>query len=340
MKAAFYEGNKTFSVGSCEPVAPAADEVRIDVSYCGVCGTDLHIFQGHMDQRVKMPLVIGHEMSGTIVELGTAVSGWAVGDGVVVRPLEPCNDCAACRRGHGHICQNLNFIGIDSPGAFQASWTVPAHTLHRLPPGISMDLAAMIEPLAVACHDVRIGEVAAGEQVVVIGGGPIGTLVALVARESGGSVLMSEVNPYRVQFGRDLGFEVVNPKEADLVAEVEKRTEGGGADVVFEVSGTQAGADVMTDLVRTRGRIVVVAIFAEAPKIDLFRFFWRELKLCGVRVYEPEDYDRAIELVAGRQLPLEKVISARRSLSELQEVCEQIEAGAEMMKVLIDTSGD
>lgn len=337
MKAAFYEGNKTIGVGACEPIAPGESQVRIDVAYCGVCGTDLHIFQGHMDQRVKTPLVIGHEMSGKIAEIGSAVSDWAVGDNVVVRPLCPCNQCAACRRGHGHICQNLNFIGIDSPGAFQSSWTVPAHTLHRLPEGISMDLAALIEPLAVACHDVRLGEVASGEHAVVIGGGPIGVLVAMVCRHAGSHVLISEVNPFRLQFARNLGFETVHPREQNLIKEVENCTEGEGADVVFEVSGTQAGAAVMTDLVRTRGRIVVVAIFAEPPKIDLFRFFWRELKLCGVRVYEAEDYNKAIDLVANNELPLEQLISARKNLNDLQDVFEQIEDGGEMMKTLIDT---
>ena len=339
MKAAFYEGGKKIGVGPCEPVAPGAGQVRVDVAWCGVCGTDLHIFQGHMDQRVSTPLVIGHEMSGTIAETGPGVGGWAAGDGVVVRPLEPCLRCPACRRGHEHICQNLNFIGIDSPGAFQASWTVPAHTLHRLPEGISMELAALIEPLAVACHDVRLGEVKPGERAVVIGGGPIGTLVALVCRHAGAEVLLAEVNPYRVQFARDLGFETVDPRARDLAEAVEEHSPGG-ADVLFEVSGTQEGARVMTELVRTRGRIVVVAIFADPPKIDLFRFFWRELRLCGVRVYEPEDYDAAIAMVASGELPLERLISARRGLGDLQGVFEEIEAGGELMKVLIDTQGE
>ena len=213
---------------------------------------------------------------------------------------------------------------------------MPAHTLHRLPDDLSLEQAALVEPLAVACHDVRMGEVAEGEQVVVIGGGPIGSVVSLVAREMGARVLVSEVNPFRVQFARDLGLDVVNPRETDLVKGVEARTDGAGADVVFEVSGTQAGASVMTDLVRTRGRIVVVAIFAEAPRLDLFRFFWRELRLCGMRVYEPQDFDRAIQLAASGQLPLEKLITATRPLHELQGVFADMEAGAEIMKTLID----
>lgn len=311
--------------------------MRVNVAYCGICGTDLHIFLGHMDKRVSMPQVIGHEMSGVVAETGANVSDWQVGDRIVVRPLDPCGDCPACAAGHTHICQNLKFLGIDTPGAFQGSWTVPAHTLHRLPDDLSLDKAAMIEPIAVACHDVRLGEVETGDKVVVIGGGPIGILNALVARQAGGDVLVSEVNPFRVRLAHQLGLAAVNPKEVDLVAHVDEWTGSAGADVVFEVSGTAIGAETMTKLVRTRGRIVVVAIFADAPKVDLFQFFWRELKMCGTRVYEPEDYEQAIQLAATDALPLEELITKRYPLAQLQNAFEQIASGAEVMKILINT---
>jgi (R,R)-butanediol dehydrogenase / meso-butanediol dehydrogenase / diacetyl reductase len=338
MNAAYYHGAGRIEVGSCTPQEPGPGQVRIDVAFCGVCGTDLHIFQGHMDGRLNTPQVIGHEMSGTIAQVGDGVEGWAVGDPVVVRPLDSCGECAACKAGHGHVCQNLNFIGIDSPGAFQASWTVPAYTLHRLPADMSLELGALIEPLAVACHDVRLGEVTAGEYAVVIGGGPIGLLNALVARHAGAQVLVSDVNPFRVDFARSLGLEAINAAEEDLEARVAADTDGAGADVVFEVSGSVPGAQVMTKLAKVRGRLVVVAIFAQPPPVDLFQFFWRELRLCGVRVYEPEDYDRAIELAALGALPLGQMISERLPLGGLQQTFEGMLAGAEKMKVLIDTT--
>ena len=124
----------------------------------------------------------------------------------------------------------------------------------------------MVEPIAVACHDVRMGDLKAGEFAAVIGGGPIGILVALVAQARGARVLLAEVNPFRLQLARDLGIDAVNPLETDLPQLVNERTGGAGADVVFEVSGSQAGADMMTKLPRTRGRIVVVAIYAEAAQ--------------------------------------------------------------------------
>jgi 2-desacetyl-2-hydroxyethyl bacteriochlorophyllide A dehydrogenase len=275
-------------------------------------------------------------MSGAIRAVGSGVDEYTPGSRVTVRPLDPCGDCPACHAGHRHICQNLKFIGIDTPGALQGLWTVPAHTLHRLPESLSLQHGAMVEPIAVACHDVRMGEVKAGEYAVVIGGGPIGVLIALVAQSRGARVRMSEVNPFRIQLAQELGIDVVNPREADLVSLVNQETGGAGADVVFEVSGSSAGVETMTKLPRTRGRIVVVAIFGEAPKVDLFRFFWRELKLTGARVYEPEDFESAIGLAASGRLPLERLITSVVPLEGLGDGLRQMERGGDAMKILVN----
>jgi len=338
MKAAYYEGNEQIRIGECTPAPPGPNQVQIRVSHCGICGTDLHVFHGKMDHRVTMPAVIGHEMSGAIEAVGSRVSGWAAGDRVTVRPLDPCGACPACKAGHSHICQKLKFIGIDAPGAMQGLWTVPAHTLHRLPDSLSMEQGALIEPIAVACHDVRLGGVKAGEYVVVQGGGPIGALVALVAMNEGGRVVVSEINPFRIKLLRELGVEVVNPMETDMVALVEEQTGGAGADVVFEVSGSNAGAETMTKLPRTRGRIVVVAVFGDPPPVDLFKFFWREVVMLGARVYEPQDFDAALELATSRKLPIDKIITNTCPLDQLEWGFRQLEKGGEVMKVLVACS--
>ena len=334
--ATFYEGDRSIRVGDCQPVAPGPGEVQLKVSHCGICGTDLHIYHGAMDGRVTMPAVLGHEMSGTVHELGAGVEGFDVGDPVVVMPLGPCDDCPACEAGHSHICHNLDFLGIDTPGAFQSLWTVPAYTLHKLPTGMSLTHGALIEPLAVACHDVRLAGVKPGDDVVVIGGGPIGMLVALVARQAGADVIVSEINPYRVQLATSLGLQAINPVERDVEDLVMRRTDGAGADIVFEVSGSQAGADLMTDLLRTRGLAVIVAIFAQKPRIDLFRFFWRELRMQGVRVYESRDFAAAIALASCGDLPLDALITDIRPLSALKSGFEDLDRGGEVMKILLE----
>ena len=132
MTAVYYEGEGSFTLGDCAARPPGAGEVRLDVAYCGVCGTDLHIAHGAMDQRVRPPQVIGHEMSGIVAELGAGVDGFRVGDPVVVRPLDARGETPA-DKGFSHISRGLKFLGIDTPGAFQRSWTVPAFTLHHAP---------------------------------------------------------------------------------------------------------------------------------------------------------------------------------------------------------------
>jgi (R,R)-butanediol dehydrogenase / meso-butanediol dehydrogenase / diacetyl reductase len=335
MQAVFFEGNRTFRVGESVAVEPGAGQVQIRVSFCGICGTDLHLFHGAMAHRLTLPHVMGHEMSGTIASVGSGVAGWRAGDRVTVRPLDPCGHCPACAAGHSHICHNLKFIGIDTPGALQGIWTVPAHTLHRLPDSLGLREGAMVEPVAVACHDVRMSDLRDGEFAAVIGGGPIGILVALVAQARGARVVLAEVNQFRLQLARDLGIDAVNPLETDLPQLVSDRTGGAGADVVFEVSGSQAGADTMTKLPRTRGRIVVVAIYAEPPKVDLFRFFWRELKLSGARVYEAEDFELAIELAAKGRLPLARLITDVLPLNRLEDAMHRMEGGGDCMKILV-----
>ncbi len=336
MNAAFYEGNRHINIGVCEPMPPEPGQVQLKVSHVGICGTDLHIFHGVMDARVKMPQIMGHEASGTVHQIGEGVTGFAVGDPVAVMPLDPCNNCPACEAGHQHICHNLKFLGIDTPGAFQSYWTVPAHTLYKLPKTLSLAHGALVEPLAVAVHDVRLGEVKMGDTAVIIGGGPIGMLIAMVAKDAGANVVLSELNPYRLELAQSLGYNAVNPKETDLVQHVMNLTNGAGADVAFEVSSSAAGAKVMTDLLRTRGLAVIVGIFGQPPQIDLFRFFWRELRMKGVRVYEPQDYERAIELVASGRLPVDKLITNIQPLETLKSGFEKMESGGNIMKILLE----
>lgn len=338
--AAFYRGDKSFSVEQVAPIAPAGGEVSVKIAYCGICGTDMHVFHGNMDARVGHERIIGHEMSGVVHALGEGVDGPSIGTKVVVRPLQACGDCPACNDGHAHICHNLKFLGLDTDGAMQDVWNVPAHTLHVLPDDLPLDHAALIEPVAVACHDVRLSELKPGENVVVIGGGPIGILVAMIARDAGGTVVISEVNEHRLAVASKLGFETINPAQSDLENAVSTLTGGKGAEVVFEVSGTQPGVDAMTQVAATRARIVMVAIHAQKPQIDLFQFFWRELKLIGARVYESEDYEKAIEAVASGAIDCETVITDVTPLAEIQSAFESLDRSPTAMKSLIKVSVD
>jgi len=193
----------------------------------------------------------------------------------------------------------------------------------------------MIEPVAVACHDVRRGKVAKGEDVLVIGGGPIGMLVAMVAMAAGGNVTVSEINPHRLAIAQKLGMQTLNPTELDPIEAINKATNDKGMDVIFEVSGTQPGVDLMTAVAATRARIVMVAIHATKPEIDMFQFFWREIELFGARVYEPEDYDVAIQLVADGAIDAAELITSVQQLEDIQGAFAELAGDPKSMKTLI-----
>jgi len=335
MKACVYADQETVEVRDIPQPEAGDDEVLIKVARAGICGTDLHIYMGHMDQRVTKPLVMGHEMCGEIVQAPKGTF-FGIGDRVVVEPTVFCGTCAACRRGNTHVCQNLNFLGIDSAGAFQEYWNAPLDRLHRIPAELNDNAAAMIEPLAVAVHDVRRAQVELGDQAVVIGGGPIGLLVAHAARLDGAEVIISEVNPYRLKVAESCGFKTVDPTKDDLVAYVNDWTNGAGCDLVFEVSGSAPGAKVMTELLRVRGKVALVGVHASAPEVDLHKFFWRELELIGCRVYESVDFERAIRIAANGEIDLENLVSKVVPYEEAHWGFEQMRDGGDIVKVLID----
>lgn len=340
MHQLLYTGPRTVELADAEAAAPGPGQVRVDVAYTGICGTDLHIFHGDMDARVRPPAPIGHEMSGRVAALGPGTAGWAVGDPVTVMPLQWCGRCPACRAGHQSVCQNLVFIGIDAPGSMQQSWIVPAGTLIRLPDGLPLRTAALAEPTAVAVHDVRRAQVAAGDAVVVVGGGPVGLLIAVAARQAGGDVLLAEPNSYRRAVAESLGFAVTDPASADVVDQVEDWTAGAGARVAFEVSGAAAGVDTAVSVLAVRGRLCLVAIHPAPRSVNLHRFFWRELTLVGARLYDRSDFEQAVGLVADGTVPAEALITQITPLAQAGAAFEALENGAGVMKVLIDCQGD
>ncbi|MEL6190962.1 MAG: zinc-binding dehydrogenase [Bacteroidota bacterium] len=336
MKAAYYLEKGKFELGEGNAISPGPDEVRLDVAFCGVCGTDVHIFHGVMDKRIGPPQIVGHEASAVVAEIGENVENVQVGDKVAIRPLQ-FGEPHPFDKGYPHVGKNLSFIGIDSAGAFQQSWTVPAYTLHKLPDQLNLKHGAFIEPLSVACHDVKIGRVAEGENCLVMGGGPIGTLIAYVLKKKNAQVIISEVNEARISMLKELGFQVINPVTENLTGRISELTQQAMIDCVFEVSGSQAAVSTMTEVVNVRGRIVMVAIHGGGPRsVDLFKFFWSEIEMLGARLYQEEDYEEAIQIAASGHIPFDKLITKVTPLSDIQAVFEEIDQNPAGMKYLIN----
>ncbi len=337
MRASYYHGNRTFRTGPAPMPTSKAGEALLRVRRVGICGTDLHIYQGHLDHRVPRGGIIGHETFAEVVEAPPG-SGFTKADRVVVEPVLSCGACRACRMGAGYLCYHLKVLGVDVPGGMQDYWAVPTARLLKVPDSLSDDHAALVEPLAVATHDVSRAQVKAGDAVVVFGGGPIGCLIALVCRHRGARVQVAEINPFRLDMLRGFGLDTIGPDQ-DVVRAVNDWTNGDGADVAFEVTGNSAAVRVMTDVVRVWGTVSVVAIHAEPMPVHLYPMFARELTMHGSRLYTRAAWEEAIRLASTGAVPVGPLVSRRIPLEDLQKGMEEALGGGPVMKVLVDLVG-
>ncbi len=336
MKALIYQGPHQVTPADRPPLRPAAGQALLAVDYVGICGTDLAIFAGK-HPRAQAPLIMGHELEGRILELPpSAPSGLYLGQRVTVYPLLSCGQCYACRMGQQHVCQRLRLLGIDADGGFAETMLAPVSALHPLPDQLPAPLGALVEPLAVAVHAVRLSRMRVGDNVLITGAGPIGVLLALVAQAAGaGRVLLTEITSQRLALARDLGLHVLPADRPDLETAVRAELGGRGADVLFEATGHASVAPLLLQLVRIRGQIVQVGVFKQPAALDLQTLNFHEVSLIGSRVYTKDDFDRAVHLAAGKQIALDRFPVRRFPLSQAVAAFEAAQRGT-TLKVLFE----
>jgi L-iditol 2-dehydrogenase len=317
--------------------APAEGEVIIEVKRIGVCGSDIHVYHG-LHPYTPYPVVQGHEVSGVIAEVDGGVKGLAPGDRVVFMPQVTCGECYPCRHGMYHICDHLKVMGFQTSGAAQEYFPVPAEMVLKLPEHVTLDEAAMVEPVSVAVHVLgRAGSVA-GQKVLVLGAGTIGNLVGQVAQAMGAEVMITDVSDYKLEKARACGLvNAFNPTRQDLGQAILDTFGPDKADLIFECVGVQPTITQAVELARKGSTIVVVGVFGKKPEVDLGLVQDRELSLVGTLMYQKRDYERAIELVAGGKLCLGQMITHRFDFKDYLAAYEAIEASnGQYMKVMID----
>jgi 2-desacetyl-2-hydroxyethyl bacteriochlorophyllide A dehydrogenase len=314
---------------------PAEGEALVKVRYCGICGSDMGIIGG-THPRAKPPLILGHEFAGEIVELrpDENKTTFKSGDHVTAYPLLSCGKCWSCRNGVSHVCRSLKLFGIDRDGFMAEFAAVPVKYLYKLPETQSYEKAALVEPLAVGVHSVAMAQVQKDDMTVVMGAGPIGLVVALSLRDAGvKKIYLTDINAYRLELARQLGFATFNAAEGKVTEEILRITDGNGADVVFEVAGAAPSAMQMTELVRCRGKVIMVSVHKAPHEVDLRSINFKEITLIGTRVYTRPDYEHAIK-IAG-DLPLEKLVTHKIPIADAPRGFELMKNPDGVCKVLI-----
>ena len=337
MKAIVYKGPEKLYLENIEKPRINKGEALIKVSYAGICGTDVHTFEGKY--RTVPPMVLGHEFSGEIVEIKCdRKEFFKVGDKVVSRPTIICGNCFACKNGYFNVCESLKMIGIDFDGAFAEYVKVPINTLYKIPKRISLKQASLIEPLAVAVHSIRNSDLRVGDDVVIFGAGPIGMLLGLVAKISGASsVFITDINDFRVKKAKSLGLDSLNIKGKNFLKYIQEKTLDKMADISFDAAGVDATAEIITDATRIKGQIVIVSTYKEVPRFNLFSILFKEQKVIGTRIYLDEDYIKALALLK-KHPEIEKIVTNIISLKEVQNYIRAIINNEDVLKILIDVN--
>lgn len=318
-----------------------AGESLIKVKYVGICGTDLHVLNGH-HATATYPLIPGHEFVGELVEVkGEGAERYTPGDIVVAQEVLSCGVCEACAKGEDNVCTRLKIIGVHTDGGFAEYVKVKTRKMYVLPKNTDLQVAALTEPLAVAIHDVRLSELKAGETAFVAGGGPIGLLIALVARMSGArKVVISEVNIARRRFAESLEFDTVDPANPDFNRQVEKLHEGRLFDVCFDCAGAKGVLNICVQLAKPTGTVMMIAISNEPTPIDNFMVFSKELRLQGVRIHSLYSFLGAVDIIKSGRMneELRPLISRVFPLGEATEALNYAQHSKDSFKVLIQVS--
>jgi len=342
MKALLLSSYNDLQLEEMQAPVPARDELLIRVAACGICGSDVHGYDGSSGRRIP-PIVMGHEAAGTVEAVGPDVRGFAYGDRVTFDSTVYCGVCNFCREGMVNLCNNRQVIGVSCgeyrrAGAFAEFLTVPARIAYHLPDGLSFEEAAMLEAVSVALHGVAVSEMAGGESVLVIGAGMIGLLLLQAARVAGSSrVYVADVDETRLKLAQELGADhVIHGSGGTLVEETLRLTEGSGVDLVLEAVGREETIAAGIDCVRKGGTVTLVGNISPQIALPLQKVVSRQIRLQGSCASAGE-YPQAMDLIAKGKIKVAPLITAVAPLSDGPAWFNRLHAREpNLMKVVLD----
>lgn len=334
VKGIWLTAPQTFSYQELPRPELTPGSARVKVERVGICGSDLKIFSGE-NPFARLPLIPGHEFAGTVSEVDYE-SRFKVGDRVVAMPLLSCGTCEYCQKGEVNHCAELSVLGVHRHGAYADEVVLPERLLFPLPNDLPWGAAALVEPVAVAVHNMRRGAVKTGDRVLVLGAGTIGLLIVSLAKLSGAAhVTVTDLFPSRLALAREFKADTtVNVKEVDIrdIAAAQ-----GGFNVVFDVVGNRKTLDDATFATRPGGRIVLVGVPHEPYEaVNVKNIFAHELVFTASRLYDAQDFAQAVTLMGEKRIPAEKLLSLTLPLAGLAEGLERLKSDPEhVIKVLL-----
>jgi len=329
MREAVVVGERKFAIRRAPRPVPEKDEVLIKVRCCGICGSDLHTY------ILGMPGRYGHEYAGDIVAVGSKVKGWKIGDRVTAESACSCNECYYCTQGDMGLCDTFLERWGATAGGFATYTRTKYQQLHKLPPGLSYEEASLTEPTAVALHAVRLSGMLTGDVVAVLGLGPIGQLVARLAKISGAkAVYASETSKSRIKLAKGAVDEVIDAKKVDPAVRILELTGGRGPDLVFECAGAVAPTMQAMTMTRKGGTIVIVGVCMNLAEIIVGNIAMRELTIKGSMLFNPAEFGIALDLIAGKKIDVAPLITDILPLDRINEAFQKATSG-EGAKILV-----
>lgn len=329
MKALRWYGAKDLRLDNIEEPTAEKDKVKIKVEWCGICGSDLHEYTAgpifipteapHPLSGDKAPIVLGHEFSGRVVEVGEEVTKVQVGDRVVVEPIYACGKCAACKQGTYNLCDKMGFYGLaGGGGGFSEYAAIPEAMLHKIPETVSYEQGALVEPSAVALFAVRQSKLKVGDKAAVFGTGPIGLLVIEALKASGASEIYAvELTEQRRNKAEELGAIGIDPSQCDPVEQIHKLT-NGGVDVSYEVTGVPPVLTQAINSTKVGGETMIVSIFEKEASIHPQNIVLKERTINGIIGYR-NVFPAVISLMAKGYFPADKLVTKRIKLDDAIE---------------------
>jgi L-iditol 2-dehydrogenase len=342
MKALLLSEYNQLDITDLPAPTPGPDEILVRVAACGICGSDVHGYDGTSGRRIP-PIVMGHEAAGVVTAVGNGVSKFKPGDRVTFDSTVYCGQCEFCRQGHVNLCDNRQVIGVSCgdyrrAGAFAEFVVVPQRITYLLPEALEFEHAAMLEAVSVALHGVRVSQMKGGETALVIGAGMIGLLTMQAAKAEGASkVLIADIDRTRLERAEQLGADATLLLSGDeLVEEILRRTKGRGVDLVLEAVGRDETISASIASVRKGGTVTLIGNISPQVKIPLQVVVSRQIRLQGSCASSGE-YPEAMELLANGKIKVKPLITAVAPLSDGPQWFARLHAGEpNLMKVVLD----